>query len=478
MNDLFNGLGAGSGWFIPIISALILLPVLVIVFNEFLFRANTSEKRLVPPVKLLRNYIIPLIAVFIIVNQLLGVARATTVIKIIETLIYILIVNALLAIINVFFFSSGEQSLVKTKIPQLFLDIFRVLMVLLGTAIIFSVVWGADLGSLITALGVGSFVLGLALQDTLGNLFAGIALIYEKPFKVGDNIKIGDWTGRVTELNWRAVRIISSENVMMVIPHLISGGATILNYSAPTKTHTIERELGFSYDHPPNKVKAALLNTVIDTPGVLRDPLPRVETVEFADSSITYSVTFSVAAYEDRHDVSDEFMTKIWYMMQRFQFDMPYPHLDIVKSTEESKISKSKDEQLTNDLKGLLKLIPIREDQIDEIKVGTNLLQFGIGEFIVTTNDVAGKIYFLKSGHVKVMYSDENKTKERFLFAGDFFGEVTMQLDWNCSFSVKVMEDVEVLVIEQKQVMNMIEDNPKLAFYLDQDARLETSVPV
>jgi len=281
MEDFFDGTLSNSDWFLPVIIALIILPVLVIFFNEFLFRAKKNEKRLVPPVKLLRNFILPLIAIFIIVNQLMGVTRETMPVKLIETLIYILILNALLAILNVFFFSGGEQSLVKTKIPQLFLDIFRVLMVLLGTAIILSVVWGADLGGMITALGVGSFVLGLALQDTLGNLFAGIALIYEKPFKEGDNIQIDDWYGEVIEMNWRAVRLISEENVMVVIPHLIIGSGTVQNYSAPTRTHIVAKTLDFSYDIPPNKVKKILVETLLAIPSILKDPAPSVETDNF-----------------------------------------------------------------------------------------------------------------------------------------------------------------------------------------------------
>jgi len=170
MEDFFNDTLLQADWFKPVIITLILLPLLIMAFNEFLFRAEKQENRLVPPIRLLRNFVFPLIAIFIVINQIYGVSRETTPLKIIETLIYILILNTLLAGINVLFFSSGKQSLIKTNIPQLFLDIFRIILVLLGTAIILSVVWGTDLGSMVTALGVGSFVLGLALQDTLGNL--------------------------------------------------------------------------------------------------------------------------------------------------------------------------------------------------------------------------------------------------------------------------------------------------------------------
>lgn len=203
MNEFMDGIVTHSEGYLQVIVVLMSLPILVIIFNEFIIRAGKNERRLVLPIKMLRNFILPLIATFVVVNQLMEFPRTSFFVKIIETLIYILILNTLLAIVNVLFFSRGDKSLMTTKVPQLFLDIFRVVMVLLGTAIILSAVWGADLGNMVTALGVGSFVLGLALQDTLGNLFAGIALIYEKPLKVGDDIQIGDYEGIVTELNYQ-----------------------------------------------------------------------------------------------------------------------------------------------------------------------------------------------------------------------------------------------------------------------------------
>lgn len=169
---------------------------------------DKGARSLSPPIRLIRNVILPLAAITIVFTQVVGYTRDNNFVKIIETIIWIMVINALIAIINILFFPGGERSLIKSKVPQLFLDIFRGFMVLLGGAIVLSVVWGADLGGLVTALGLGSFVLGLALQDTLGNLFSGIALLYEKPFSEGEVIKIEDHIGTVIEMNWRAIRLV------------------------------------------------------------------------------------------------------------------------------------------------------------------------------------------------------------------------------------------------------------------------------
>jgi len=461
--------------FILIILVLAILPLMVMIFNEFIFRARKNEHGLIPPIKLLRNFILPLIAVFIIVNQLMEVSRDTFAVKVIETLIYILILNAILAIINVVFFSNRDQSLMKTKVPQLFLDIFRVVLVLLGTAIIFSAVWGADLGSMVTALGVGSFVLGLALQDTLGNLFSGVALLYEKPFKVGENIQIDDWYGEVIELNWRATRIMTEENIMVVIPHLIAGASTIQNFSYPSKTHIIDKTIGMSRDVPPNKIKAFLMQTMLAIPGVLKDPNPVVETVEYTDYLVKYKVTFGVENFECRDDVMNEFMTQLWYVSQRHDLQLHIPQSPMhypVMTTNTTENIDSKDELIETELNELAKLIPINKNQIPLLKKGTRRLFFGLGEFIVKQGDTAGELFILKSGIVKMIIGDDETAQERFLLAGDFFGEITTMINRKYSFSIQVVEDIEVLVIAQAQVVEMIENNPKLAFYLDSDIHL------
>ncbi len=200
---------------------MVIIPVVVVIFNEIIHRLKKNYRELTPPINVFKNFILPLITLSIVLTQVLDFSRASTVMKILETFIWILVINALLAMINTLFLSGGEGSLIKTRIPQLFLDIFRVIMVLFGAAIVLSTVWGTDLGGLVTALGLGSFVIGLALQDTLGNLFSGIALVYEKPFQEGDYIQVEDYEGKVIEMNWRAIRLETRNKDLIVIPHLV-----------------------------------------------------------------------------------------------------------------------------------------------------------------------------------------------------------------------------------------------------------------
>ena len=91
-----------------------------------------------------------------------------------------------------------------------------------------------------TALGIGSVVIGLALQDTLGSIAAGITLLFEQPFKKGDWLRVGDLGGKVTDINWRSVRIETIDMVQITIP--ISSSASRLSAITASRSGPIERK--------------------------------------------------------------------------------------------------------------------------------------------------------------------------------------------------------------------------------------------
>ena len=87
---------------------------------------------------------------------------------------------------------------------------------------------------LLTTSAVGAVVVGFALQDTLGNLFAGLAIQIEKPFRVGHWIQVGDREGQVQEITWRATKLRTKDGQFLIVPNSVISKEPILNYSEPT----------------------------------------------------------------------------------------------------------------------------------------------------------------------------------------------------------------------------------------------------
>ena len=469
-NDFFQ-----SNWFIYGILLMVCIPLIVVVVNEVTYLAKKKDKRFSPPLNTFKNIILPLVAMSIVFTQVLEYPRGSTLMKLLETFIWILVINILLSLVNVFFFSGRNSSGSKTKVPQLFLDIFRVVMVLFGAAIVLSMVWGADLGGLVTALGLGSFVIGLALQDTLGNLFSGIALVYEKPFSEGDYIEVEDQRGRVIEMNWRAIRMETREKELIVIPHLVIGQGTIKNFSRPSKVHIMKTEIGFSHQNPPNKVKEALMQTCYATPGILHEPEPEVKTNEYTESKVVYEVEFAISDFKDHEDIMDDFMSRVWYTSRRHNLVMPMSQMVVHHAHQMTDKDKFKLNQLESSLRKLPQMLPIEQSNVNELIDGSEIQYFGTGEKVIQQGDPTGSLYVILEGEAVLETTTENMETVEIgkLGHGDFFGEITVFTKKFSSFSVRAEEDLKVITVSQNEVLDMIELNPRLAEHLDEmmDAR-------
>ena len=126
---------------------------------------------------------------------------------------------------------------------------------------------------LLTTSAVGAVVVGFALQDTLGNLFAGLAIQIEKPFRVGHWISVGDFEGKVQEVTWRATKLLTKAGQFVIVPNSVMSKDPILNYSEPTvPTRLAGRHRASPTTPPPNVVKQALLEALGNAPLVLRAP--------------------------------------------------------------------------------------------------------------------------------------------------------------------------------------------------------------
>ena len=113
---------------------------------------------------------------------------------------------------------------------------------------------------------VGAVVIGLALQDTLGNLFAGLAIQIEKPFRVGDWVTMGGQDGIVSEITWRATKMRTKSGNFVVVPNSTLAKDTIINYCQPTRSLRLQVDVGASYEVPPNVVKGVIREALQSAP--------------------------------------------------------------------------------------------------------------------------------------------------------------------------------------------------------------------
>ena len=133
------------------------------------------------------------------------------------------------------------------------------MLIAVGLAMIFSVIWGANVGGLFTALGISSIVLGLALQNSVGQIISGLLMLFEQPFQLGDWLDTPAARGRVVELNWRAVHIDTGSG-LEITPNSVLAGASFTNLSRPPGAHKITVDSTFAASDSPDGVCALLVH--------------------------------------------------------------------------------------------------------------------------------------------------------------------------------------------------------------------------
>lgn len=300
-------------------------PVATLILNEFIAHCDKRSYPITRTLRVFRNLVAPALALELFTRLILELPPEATAARLVETVFWVCLLYALLGLVNDVVFGTAEPGSWRERVPKLFRDLSKAILVAIGAMVIYSRVWGREIEGALTALGVGSVVIGLALQEPLGNIVSGLMLLFERPLNVGDWVTADGVTGKVIEINWRSVHIETPTRELRIIPNVSLYKGAFSNLSRPTPLRSDSVEIGFSYDDPPNKVKEAMLELLATTPGVLADPPPAVRTVNYADFSVIYRLAFSVHRQEDLATTRDRIMTRLWYVARRAGLTIPFP---------------------------------------------------------------------------------------------------------------------------------------------------------
>ena len=169
-------------WFGWAVAIVIGLPVLLIVLTEVHATLERRGSAATRPVLLLRNLVLPLGAILglvALVSPVVPDPSEFTWTRVVATVFGFVVIIALLSGVNVVLFSNARPGTWRDRLPSIFVDLGRVLLIVVGLAVLFSWVWGTDVGGLFAALGVTSIVIGLALQNAVGSVVSGLLLLFE-----------------------------------------------------------------------------------------------------------------------------------------------------------------------------------------------------------------------------------------------------------------------------------------------------------
>jgi small-conductance mechanosensitive channel/CRP-like cAMP-binding protein len=340
------------------------------------------------------------------------------------------------------------------RVPAIVQDVMMiVLFTVIGTVLMRE--------QLLATSAVGAVVIGFALQDTLGNLFAGLAIQIEKPFSVGHWIAVAGNEGQVQEVTWRATKLRTKAGQFLIVPNSVISKESILNYSEPTVPTRVEVEVGVSYQTPPNEAKRAIREALANAPLVMREPQPQVVLQSFGSSAIDYRVQFWIEDYSVDTPARDQVRTNIWYSFRRRNIEIPWPIQIQYERDEEPvrtsvHIAAAADRLASVDLFG-----PLSPEQRLSLSQAADEHLFAAGEAVVRQGDSGDSMFIVLDGRVRVLIEPSGQ-EVAVIGPGGFFGEMSMLTGDARTATVRAIEDSHVLEIEAEDIRHLAIVHPTL----------------
>ena len=222
-----------------------------------------------------------------------------------------------------------ERRNADTEIKLLVDKITRWSIIILGTFAALQQV-GFNITAFLAGLGILGFTVGFALQDVSKNFVAGLLLLLEQPFDIGDVIEVGDYTGTVANVEIRATEIYTFDGQNVLIPNADVFTSPIKNYSRYSKRR-LDLTVGVAYDSDLELVRETVLEVIGTIPGVLSDPQPKVVFNNFGESTIDFVVYYWVdLKVGDYLGSIDTAITGINAAFKEVDIEMPYPITTVV----------------------------------------------------------------------------------------------------------------------------------------------------
>lgn len=328
---------------------------------------------------------------------------------------------------------------------------------------IFSTVELAPLFTGSTILGI---VVGLALQDTLGNLFAGIALQADQSFQVGDIVSLQsrEIAGVVESVSWRGVKIRTFQSKLVVVSHAVLGKEMIEVAPRGNLSARIVR-FATEYTESPARVIKAVRGALRHADNVSQKNRPLVRIKNLGDGGIEWEIKYWLDDYSEFNDTDALVRQRIWYAFNResLQFSQPTQTIHL-EPRPAGKTPKEVADAAAEMLRAVPIFAPLSDEELDKLVAASATRVYAPGEAIVRQGREGNSMFVIVRGAVNVQVPAENGTARtiNILKDADFFGEMSLLTGEPRTATVVAAEETEVLQIRKTALKPLFENNPSL----------------
>ena len=350
--------------------------------------------------------------------------------------------------------------------PTLIRNIFTIVAFTLLFLIAFTLLFpGVNLGALFTTSAIFGVILGLALQDTLGNFFAGISLQADRPFQVGDVIAVGPQrhTGVVEEISWRAIKIRTFTNHVVLIANSTAAKEPIEVFP---RGNLNARLVFFNtlYTDSPAKTIHVVREAVREADNVSERISPIVRIKNLGDNGIDYEVKYWPEDYAKYNDTDALVRQRIWYAFRRAGINFAFPTRTLHVERRPSAAMRDGDGgAIAERLSAVDIFAPLSAEETSMLAQAAVSHVFAPGETVIRAGEPGSSMFVVHKGRVRVQVSENGRARTvATLNEGDFFGEMALFTGEPRTANVLALEETEVLEIGHAAMKKIFDTNPDL----------------
>ena len=390
---------------------------------------------------------------------------ADTIVKVIKLVLVGIIGYLFVKALNSLFFSLAYQ-LKRIDAPTLIRNIFTIVAFTIFFLIAFTFLFpDVNLGALFTTSAIFGVILGLALQDTLGNFFAGISLQADRPFQVGDVITVGAQrhTGVVEEISWRAIKIRTFSNHVVLIANSNAAKEPI---EVCPRDNLNARLVFFNtlYTDSPAKTIHVAREAVRETDNVSDKVTPTVRIRNLGDNGVDYEVKYWLEDYAKYNDTDALIRQRLWYAFRRAGLNFAFPTRTLYVERPGRVTQRDGDGgAITERLSAVDIFAPLSVDETSMLAQAAVRHVFAPGETVIRAGDEGSSMFVVHKGKVRVQVSENGRPRTvATLNEGDFFGEMALFTGEPRTANVLALEETEVLEIGHAAMKRVFDTNPDL----------------
>jgi len=304
------------------------------------------------------------------------------------------------------------------------------------------------------------------LQETLGNLFAGLALHMDPPYHPGDWVHAGEIVGRVEEVTWRATKLRTTDNDLIVIPNGQLAKEKVTNHSFPAIPHATRVNVAVSYHVPPNKVANVVREMLATVDNVTMEPPPEIRVNAYNDFSIDYQIKFFYKDFGIIEPTLAAIRKALWYYFRRNEIEIPFPIRNVYlhERDEMLAIKEQRLLHLADSLRKVYLFAPLDDEERRLIAERLVEMHFAQGELVIREGDTGDSFFIIEEGEVEVFLTSASGKRKILttLAEGDFFGEMALLTGERRTASVEAVRDARVYSLTKSSFKEVLERKPEI----------------